>query len=500
MFKKNIPCLPNIDLRSLFLLSVLFVSAACSQEVPFTDLSNAVVIEKPAVRIGETSLETANKDLETKPIESVYGSKLMDQRDIDAFPLRVDRDSQYYRFSGTYTESLTSDHLIIRTSVNVWEAGEYNFYGYLADDNGQVFLESDAKFTAVSGDNRVEMRFDLRQMKTHGVNGAFTLKGVNLFYDGHFAAEKYGDLYTTQSYNLDGVQPVPALFTGKNFSDRGIDTNGNGLFEKIELNVEIELAKAGTYTIKAMAGYAWGEVTKQLSAGKNIVPITLDLHGVVAARDRNPLVLKILSAYDDQGNLIAESLPRYVLQTQGFDRFEKPVVYIDETSFTDYLVDIDGKQGADFIGLDVDVVTQTAGEYMITYEVQDQEGHFLTQEEHYLVLEAGKRRLYLSIPADPFFQKRADGHYLIRFFTVFDENYLSVDSLQSFIYETQAYRYTDFQPFESIRDPQSLGAGSSITTGAAIQNGEVFVWGFRGSAQQGNGKLTVPAHHTRPPK
>lgn len=40
--------------------------------------------------------------------------------------------------------------------------------------------------------------------------------------------------------------------------------------------------------------------------------------------------------------------------------------------------------------------------------------------------------------------------------------------------------------------PSLISASDLITTGAALnKNGEVYVWGFRGSAQQGNGEMVV---------
>lgn len=46
-----------------------------------------------------------------------------------------------------------------------------------------------------------------------------------------------------------------------------------------------------------------------------------------------------------------------------------------------------------------------------------------------------------------------------------------------------------------IKKKPALFRGSLITTGATISdNGEVLVWGFRGSGQQGNGKLSVSSN------
>ncbi|MCL2178309.1 MAG: hypothetical protein FWC28_06370 [Proteobacteria bacterium] len=42
--------------------------------------------------------------------------------------------------------------------------------------------------------------------------------------------------------------------------------------------------------------------------------------------------------------------------------------------------------------------------------------------------------------------------------------------------------------------PMTASETSLITTGVNIENGEVFVWGFRGSGQQGNGKTSVASN------
>lgn len=64
------------------------------------------------------------------------------------------------------------------------------------------------------------------------------------------------------------------------------------------------------------------------------------------------------------------------------------------------------------------------------------------------------------------------------------------------------YKILDSKPFTvSARYGGAAGLShtSLITTGAAVLGGDVWVWGFRGSAQQGNG-IKVVANNALPAK
>lgn len=335
-----------------------------------------------------------------------FDSKIMKKDDIGMFATINENitnvTSDYLSFSNTYSDDSSHDYLIIRTYIDVEKDLDYTLFGYLADENGQVFIRSETSFHALETKNEVELRFDLRQIKRCEKSGVFLLKGLELVSSMHrLSIGKYGELYKTKKYSLDDVKLNPNRFTGKNFFDRGIDINNNGLFEKIELNIELIVAKEGNYTIKTFAGLINANSNAQLISGKNSIKIELNLHDVVVSRQQKPLILDMLYLYDNNDNLLDN----------------------------------------------IDVIVQKEGEYKIFYEIQDENGNLITREEQYIELNKGKQHLHLNIGSAPFVKNKIDGPYLIRFFTIHDENHLAIDSLQNIFHKTKPYKYVDFKPF-----------------------------------------------------
>lgn len=427
-----------------------------------------------------------------------YLTQIMTENDKVFLSLMSNMNFEGYEITDTFSDALIDenadgipDYLVIRAKVNFPYPDEYDLTAYLADNSGSAFIKTRTHGKAIVGENTIELRFDAKLLKSYGSNGVFHLKGLDLYIVDVATLATKINAYTTNSYNLSDVPLQTLLFTEKNFSDKGIDQNGNGLFEKIELNIEVQINKTDNYTIKAGAGFASGETVVNLVPGKHSVAVLLNLDTVVALRDRNPLYLDQVSAYNSKGNLITSiALPAYQLQTQGFNRFEKPIVFINETSFKDYPVNLNGQQRADFIGLDVDMSVTKAGDYLVSFDVLDKENNLITEEEHYLQLKNGKQTIYLSIATDPFVKKRVDGPYTIRFFTVRDKKNIDIDSLQNIAYQTKSYKYTDFEDFNPVTI-KPFASTTLNTTGAILHEGDVYVWGYRGSAQQGNGIKAV---------
>ncbi|MBL7118056.1 MAG: carboxypeptidase regulatory-like domain-containing protein, partial [Candidatus Syntrophoarchaeum sp.] len=83
----------------------------------------------------------------------------------------------------------------------------------------------------------------------HGVNGSFNLTNLLLYDENGTLIDNRYYAYTTSAYNYTDFQPLIQL-TG-NYSDYGTDTNGNGLFDNLTVDVEVILASEGNCVINA---------------------------------------------------------------------------------------------------------------------------------------------------------------------------------------------------------------------------------------------------------
>ena len=82
------------------------------------------------------------------------------------------------------------------------------------------------------------------------------------------------DAYATQSYNKNDFQHLPVALTG-NGTDFGVDTNGNGKYDELVIDVEVFIEHAGDYTWNARLvdkdGYefGWDNASGYLVDGNN---------------------------------------------------------------------------------------------------------------------------------------------------------------------------------------------------------------------------------------
>ncbi|MDR2790362.1 MAG: hypothetical protein LBB59_05250, partial [Campylobacteraceae bacterium] len=128
-----------------------------------------------------------------------------------------------------------ADYLSIKVKFYFPYSSKYRLNGYLFDSRGNPVAEATTSSSGYEGENILELRFNTTLLRTYGTNGVFYLKLlqfriVDKFGDSFPATTNALNAYTTKSYTLDGLPLQAVRFTGENFSDEGVDTNGNGLY------------------------------------------------------------------------------------------------------------------------------------------------------------------------------------------------------------------------------------------------------------------------------
>lgn len=452
------------------------MQAANNQKgVPEKDWANPGAQTNPKYR----SLVNVSQPLVAE--DKTYGSRLMNKNDFDNLSYMVNSQNTVFgHLLDIYSDEMVDanndgidDYLSIKTKAHFVFGGAFDLIVYLADAQNQPFLVSTLGATAIVGDNDLELRIDAQLLREHGMSGAFTLKGIELIGADVIGGpiESKLDAYTTQPYYFDPAPPKVFVFTDTNYDDRGVDINGNGLFEYIEVDVEVEVNQSGTYRFESSAGLAKGGRTIDLPVGKSVIWLPLGLKGVVTARDTNPLAMTVIRAFDANNNEVAIVHPDYVLKTQGLEKFEPLIAKIDETSLRDMPVNLDNNPKIDFIGLDMAIVAQLegVGPYWLSYKVYDKHGALITEVDQYLELRYGRQTFGFSIPADPFVRHGVDGPYYLRTFFLDKESGGRVDSLEMFEYETQAYRVEDLQSYDEPSDHELVITPETLSDGRVNQ-------------------------------
>jgi hypothetical protein len=213
------------------------------------------------------------------------------------------------------------DRVVVTANLQVQQAGNYRLELTLLASNGQQ-TQSSSTAALAAGAQQMTVEFTAKQIELLGVNGPYTIKNATLYHtsdpDEPIAAFTENGGQTT-AYALTSLERPVLKFTGNN-TVTGIDTNSNGKFDLLRIQVELNALTAGTYdwsgTLKDSAGKSIQSLdgTSSLSVGNNT--LTFDFDGIKIAQNgvNGPYTLGSVLVFNTQNSIHEPEL----LKTQAF--------------------------------------------------------------------------------------------------------------------------------------------------------------------------------------
>ena len=144
------------------------------------------------------------------------------------------------------------NQLVVDVDLNVTAAGAYRLFGVLSDSAGNRH-EANLVSTLAAGSATVSLRFDGAALFANGVDGPYTLSAVRLAEEGELGplpVDEKLDAFRTAAYGFQQFQHAPIRLTGTG-SSVGVDTNGNGLFDLLDVGIGVDVALPGFYSWSA---------------------------------------------------------------------------------------------------------------------------------------------------------------------------------------------------------------------------------------------------------
>jgi hypothetical protein len=173
--------------------------------------------------------------------------------------------------------------LDIDVVLNITETANYRVLGILEDSNGNS-IEASSVANLNPGANTVTLNFDGEEIYKNHANGPYKLKTVRLSEEGNLETmlvDEYTTPYSTAAYDYQQFQHPTIVLTGVG-SANGVDTDNNGLFNLLNVNLEVDVVNAGTYTWSARLVDSNGteigfySSSGALLAGKNSIEFSFD--------------------------------------------------------------------------------------------------------------------------------------------------------------------------------------------------------------------------------
>ena len=204
------------------------------------------------------------------------------------------------------------DRLRIIFEARVRHGGRFRLTGQLKAVGAPnvVFAEEDKLLDA--GSQELSLHFDGRQIHYQGTDGPYEI-AVGLEDPETYEAldgvkfDRLTSRYRALDFEgYDTPKSTDIALTGR-FSDRGVDEDGNGLFDALRVEVEVDLAKADDYfwsgylidTSEAQIAVSMGRC--RLDAGKTFVTLVFDGEKILEHGVDGPYRIKTFTMYGQSG-------------------------------------------------------------------------------------------------------------------------------------------------------------------------------------------------------
>jgi hypothetical protein len=253
------------------------------------------------------------------------------------------------------------ESLIVNVGLDIFAPGTYTVQGDLYDSRGRFI----ARATWTGTGPTATLQFD----ELSGTSGPYTLNEVSLFNTASEIIDSMVQTYTTQQVlraegrthivdraNSDQLEPQAIL--PDTYSDSGLDLDGDGLYDLLVINVQVEADEAGQYRLEgwlakdgSLISWAGGDPVT-LITGAHSLSLTFSGPAINAHNTDGPFTLMALKLLEgSEYEVIDEIDVAYTTSAYTHDQFES-LPYLELAAdeillFEDFLEDDEGNWTAD---------------------------------------------------------------------------------------------------------------------------------------------------------
>jgi hypothetical protein len=255
----------------------------------------------------------------------------------------------------------------------------------------------------------------------------------------------------THAYKMVGEPVIPDF--GKllgNYSDVGIDTDGDGLYNCLKLSVEVQIHESSPYNIVAWlengsgTQMVWASAWGMLEVGSHTIDLFFD--GLIirdSGLDGPYKVNRVELRLADDHEFLADTKDNvYTTSIYQHSQFDAPIISFTN-SFSDTTVDTNGDSLYDLLRINIGLEVQEAGTYTVIGEFESSDDVIIVVSQK-TSLFTGSQNVNLDIDGQLIFQHQKNGPYYLRRLRVEDVTGKKIDFINE-AYTTGAYTYTQFQ-------------------------------------------------------
>jgi hypothetical protein len=326
------------------------------------------------------------------------------------------------------------------------------------------------------GTNTMELNFKGAEIWKSKFDGPYTL--VVILYDENCHQIDYKE-YTTSAYSYTDFQQ-PSVSFRDTYSDYGLDTDSDGLYNYLTTEAEVNILAPGTYTILGWlsdsseeSDIIWDSGDFYLDAGVQSMLLNFDGTSIYTHGTDGPYTLSFLALYDENGNLMDYQHDAYTTSAYSYTDFQKPeeLLVALTGNYNDYGTDTGSNGLYDYLTVDVEVIPANAGNVVVSARLMDSGGEEIIWATNTAWLDAGlPQNIQLNFDGRYIYGNMVDGPYYVRDVYVY---HTGDPTLPDYVYDahtTTAYSYTEFEGSGVI-------TGTVTDAGTPVQNAFISISG-----------------------
>lgn len=348
------------------------------------------------------------------------------------------------------------DQVIIDVEVNVTQPGYYSINLYLRAVASE--LSDPSGFWGSTGDSwgtgvqNISVAIETPYFYSWRLNSPLRISTVTVHNSDYKTIDQASSPYTTRVYNYHEFDIPEAFLTGI-YGDRGADTNSDGKFDLLLIDVEINVTQAGAFELfislrssvssVIFGSYSlWGSIGGALSSGVQNISIPLETQSIYSWRLNTSFIIQHIEIYAEYS--VDQAYNAYTTQIYHYTEFDRPAVVLTG-DYWDEGVDTDASGKFDQLMISVGVdVTEADYYYLNLNLVFDDFTNLWGDTNQYL--DVGIQNITVRVRNWALaYLEHFDTAFIIEQVEIYDPYYNRLD--QAYLpYTTQVYHYTEFDP------------------------------------------------------
>ncbi|MHA2298812.1 MAG: hypothetical protein ACXADA_22485 [Candidatus Hodarchaeales archaeon] len=357
----------------------------------------------------------------------------------------------YYDYGEDTDDDGKFNDIIIDVEVNVTRTGQYKLDMDLRTSKGDYFWKENEGYW-VKGLQNISIKIDGNMFYYKKLNTSFEVQHVSLHDDYNNNLDSVYEPYTTKKYYYYEFDLPGIILTG-NYNDHGVDTDEDGKFNQLIIDVEVNVTEPGNYNIELALianasnyfDHLWGHTSGYYDVGVQNIPVVVESFSLFTQQINTTFLVEFVNVLDSNYYMLDQAYEPYETRTYFYYEFDSPRAYLTG-EFDDNGKDTDNNGYFDQIIINIGFNVTENGEYSVFIGLHSTTSGYGLWGETIETLTEGIHMVSVAVDATGIWPQRLNSSYIVDYIGIseINSNYSIIEYYQP--YETNYYYYYEFDP------------------------------------------------------